>query len=161
MLGRRTVHRPFCGPMNFRTGGRHIVTPRKESHAPREPEIVSLEPSATAVIRDTVPVDRLPEFFDRAFGTLAPTLARQGTGIAGAAFALYHGQPADTADLEVGLPTVGPAAPDGDITVGSLPGGRAARLVHSGGSEGAAKVSRLRWSTTPLVPHAESPCASG
>ena len=59
-------------------------------------------------------------------------LAGQGVAITGPAFALYHGAPGATADLEAGFPTSGPVETDGDVVASHLPGGRVARLVHEG-----------------------------
>ena len=77
-----------------------------------EPAVVTLEPVTTAVIRRVVPMDRLPEFFDGSFGALAAAVQEQDAGVAGPAFAFYHRLPTDTADLEVGFPTL--RAVDGD-----------------------------------------------
>jgi len=101
-----------------------------------EPTVVTLEPVTTAVIRREVPMDRLPEFFDGSFGALAATVGEQDAGVAGPAFAFYHRMPTDTADLEVGFPTVRAVEPTGDVRVSSLPGGRVARLVHAGSFDG-------------------------
>ena len=101
-----------------------------------EPAVVTVEPVTTAVIRRVVATDRIGEFFDGAFRSIAATATGQAAGIAGPAFALYHGMPADTVDLEVGFPTVRPVQPVGEVTAGSLPGGRVARAVHAGGYDG-------------------------
>jgi len=69
-----------------------------------EPAVVTVEPATTAVIRRVVATDRIGEFFDSAFRSIAATATGQAAGIAGPAFALYHGMPADTVDLEVGFP---------------------------------------------------------
>ena len=101
-----------------------------------EPAVVTLEPATTAVIRRAVPMDRLPEFFDGSFGALAAAVIGQGAGIAGPAFALYHGMPTDTVDLEVGFPTQRAVVSDGDVVASALPGGRVARAVHAGSFDG-------------------------
>ena len=101
-----------------------------------EPAVVTLEPATTAVIRRVVPMDRLPEFFDSSFGALAAAVTGQGAGVAGPAFALYHGLPTDTVDLEVGFPTQRAVRADGDVVASALPGGRVARAVHAGSFDG-------------------------
>jgi len=101
-----------------------------------EPALVTVEPATTAVIRRVVATDRIGEFFDSAFRSIAATAPGQDARIAGPAFALYHGMPADTVDLEVGFPTVRPVEPVGEVTPGLLPGGRVARAVHAGGYDG-------------------------
>ena len=88
-----------------------------------QPAVVTLEPATTAVIRREVPMDRLPEFFDGSFGALAAAVQEQDAGVAGPAFAFYHRMPTDTADLEVGFPTLRAVEATGDVRTASLPGG--------------------------------------
>jgi effector-binding domain-containing protein len=97
-----------------------------------EPEVASLDPATTAIIRDVVAVDDLPAFFDRSFPTLAAVIDAQGVAITGPAFSLYHDHPSDRTDVEVGFPTDRTITASGDVAPGSLPGGRVARVVHEG-----------------------------
>lgn len=92
-----------------------------------------MPPATTAVIGGVIAVADLTDFFDRSFSTLAAVLADQGVAIVGPAFALYHGPPSETADLEVGFVIDRPVRTDGEVRAGSLPGGRVARHVHHGG----------------------------
>ena len=101
-----------------------------------EPELVDLDEATTAVIADVVAASDLPAFFDRSFTTLPAVLAAQGVTPVGPAFALHRRPMADTADLEVGFPTDRPVTAEGDVRPGSLPAGRAARLVHHGAFDG-------------------------
>lgn len=110
-----------------------------------DPEIVDVAPATTAVIGAAVAADELVSFFDRSFSRLAGVLSRQGIAIESPAFALYHGPPVETVDLEVGFVTDRPVQPDGDVRAGTLPGGRVARVVHQGGYDGlAVSWERLR-----------------
>lgn len=102
------------------------------SETPDPPEVVSTEARPTAVVTGTVPMQELPAFFDRAFGTIGAALAANGVAPAGPAHALYHRPPADVADLEVGFPVTGHLDPDGEVSSSTLPAGRVARLVHRG-----------------------------
>ncbi len=97
-----------------------------------EPVVVDLPAVTTAVISGVVPMAELPTFFDSAFSTIGPVLAAQGVLPTGAAFARYHGEPTDVADLEVGLPTDRPVEPSDGVVAGELPAGRVAQLVHRG-----------------------------
>lgn len=97
------------------------------------PQLVEVAEQPTAVIRARVPMAELAAHFDRAFGTIAAALARQGVAPAGAAFARYAGPPTDVADLEVGFPVGTPIEADGDVVPSSLPAGTVARTVHAGG----------------------------
>ena len=101
-----------------------------------EPEIVEVPEATTAVVRGTVAMSDLASFFDDSFTVLGEVLVKQGVTPAGAAYALYHGIPDDTATLEVGFPTDGAIEPDGSAEAGSLPGGRVARVIHAGSFDG-------------------------
>ena len=103
-----------------------------------DPELVTLEPVTTAVIRGVVPPAELANFFDESFGVLGQVLAAQGVRATGAAFALYHRPPTETFDLEVGYPTDRPIEPNGSAAEGTLPAGRAVRWVYAGGFDGLA-----------------------
>ena len=96
-------------------------------------ELIETRATTTAVIRGVVPLAQLADFFDRSFGRLAAVASTQNVQIIGPAFALYHGAPGDTADLEVGFPTAQRVEPVDEVEAGSLPAGPAARLVHHGG----------------------------
>jgi effector-binding domain-containing protein len=106
------------------------------SEPDHQPELAELPAATTAVIAAVVPADQLVALFDRSFSTLAAAVAGQGVAVEGPAFALYHGEPAETVDLEVGFVTGGTVQPDGEVRAGTLPGGRVARLVHRGGYDG-------------------------
>ena len=103
------------------------------------PELVTLRPETTAVVRGVVPTTELASFFDRSFRTLADGLAAQQVSITSPAFGLYRGAPGETADLEVGFVTEPAVEPDGDMSASSLPGGRVVRAVHAGGFDALAE----------------------
>ncbi|QGK69098.1 AraC family transcriptional regulator [Allosaccharopolyspora coralli] len=100
------------------------------------PTLVTLPEVTTAVVRGSLPVSDLPGFFDSAFGTLVETVSAQQIGIVGAAFALHHRPPTDTADLEVGFPTDRAVRPEDGVVSSGLPAGRVARMVHAGAYDG-------------------------
>ena len=99
------------------------------------PELIDLDSTTTAVIRGVVPMSELANFFDRSFPTLATVTAAQGVAITGPAYALYHGFPGETVDLEAGFPTARAVDPADGVEPGSLPAGRAGRVVHEGSYE--------------------------
>lgn len=101
-----------------------------------DPEIVTLEPVTTAVVRGVVPMAELANFFDQSFGVLGRALTAQGVTPTGPAFGLFYGAPTETADLEAGYPTDRPIESAGSAKAGALPAGRAARSVHVGGFDG-------------------------
>lgn len=101
-----------------------------------EPELVTIVPATTAVVRDVVPMADLRAFFDSSFRALAQTLAAQGVAVLGPAFARYRGTIGDPVDVEVGFTTDRAVLHDGAVAAAALPGGRVARVVHLGGFDG-------------------------
>ncbi|MFI7006592.1 GyrI-like domain-containing protein [Streptomyces sp. NPDC050145] len=101
-----------------------------------EPELVNLVPVTTAVVRGVVQPADLRDFFDASFGTLARTLHAQQVTVSSPAFGLYRGTPGEKLDLEVGFVTDRAVRPEAGVVVGSLPGGRVARLTHCGAFDG-------------------------
>lgn len=97
-----------------------------------EPEIVTLDPSPVALVRETVRLDALPQFFGRAFATVGATVGRQGVAFAGPPLGIYYGMPSETVDVGAGFPTVSPVTPDAGVIADTLPGGRAVQLLHEG-----------------------------
>jgi effector-binding domain-containing protein len=118
----KSIHGPKESIMTTTSGG--------DAHG--APEVVTLEPANTVVIPGTVPMSEATDFFDRSFRTLAETMAARSIAPSSPAFALYHGPPAETADLEVGFVVDQEIEPSGDVLPSSLPGGRAARVIHAG-----------------------------
>jgi effector-binding domain-containing protein len=140
--------------------GRPVGLPTEERRpmSDIQPELVSVEGVTTAVVRGQVRVDRLPDFFDASFTDLARTTAEQGIAILGPAYALYRGPFEDTVDLEVGFPVDRPVRAAGEVAPGRLPGGRVARVTHSGGYDGLgdAWAGLAAWlSAQGLAPSAE------
>ena len=122
------------------------------------PDLVTVRPTTTAVVRGTVSVEEITDFFDRSFSVVAEALAAQGVSPTGPAFALYRGLPAEILDLEVGFPTGRAIEADGSVEVGELPGGQVARMVHAGSFDGLSEAwQRLgSWIAEQSLTPAES-----
>jgi effector-binding domain-containing protein len=101
-----------------------------------EPELVDRKPATTAVVRAVVPVAGLTGFFDSSFRELVATTTEQGVALLGPAYALYRGPFGEPVDLEVGFPVDRVVRARGNVVAGELPGGRLARMTHSGGYDG-------------------------
>ncbi|WP_328868873.1 GyrI-like domain-containing protein [Streptomyces sp. NBC_00287] len=97
---------------------------------------MNLDPATTAVVRGVVPMAELRNFFDASFSALTRIIDQQGITLLSPAFGLYHGSPGETLDLEVGFVTDRAVRPEAGVVVGSLPGGRVARLTHRGSFDG-------------------------
>jgi effector-binding domain-containing protein len=96
------------------------------------PELVTLEPTTTAVVRETVPMSELTGFFDRAFGAVMAAAQDQDVAVTGPPFAMYLGMPTETVDIAAGFPTDRAVSPAGGVVPSELPGGRAGQLLHVG-----------------------------
>ncbi|BDZ63459.1 GyrI-like domain-containing protein [Agromyces mangrovi Wang et al. 2018] len=94
--------------------------------------IAERAPQPTAGIRETVPMDQLPEFFGRAFHATMEAMRAQGVAPAGPPFGKYHGVPGATADVEAGVPVAGAFETAGDVVARELPGGMIASALHVG-----------------------------
>ena len=106
----------------------------QEAPMPRAiaPQLVTLDPTPAAVVRETVPMAVLTNFFSRAFHAVMAAAQEQGIPVVGPPFGMYYGMPSDTVDVAAGFPTAGPVQPTGSVTATTLPGGRAARVLHTG-----------------------------
>ena len=108
-----------------------------ETNPGKTPDIKStqLDEQPTAVLRETVPMNALKEFFGRAYQAVMTAAEQQQVQLAGPPFALYHGKPTDVVDVEAGFPVAAPLpwpGSEGGVTAGSLPAGRAMEAMHVG-----------------------------
>ena len=115
----------------------------------QDPTITAHEAEPTAVIRESVSMEGLADFYDRAYRAVAESLGRQGVQPAGAAFGYYLTMPTERFELEAGFPTGAPVAADGDVLASELPGGTVARATHVGGydSLGDSWGALVAWAT--------------
>lgn len=116
----------------------------------QEPEVVELEPQRCAVVRESVPITGLPEFFGRAFGAVAAVAQAQARSTIGAPAAIYYGAPTDIADVAAGFPVDGPISAQDGVVEETLPGGPAVQLVHEGryGSLHESYARLMEWMQT-------------
>lgn len=94
--------------------------------------IVDLQEQQTAVMREKVAMNALPEFFDRAFAAVSAAMEAQGLQPAGPPFAFYHGTPSDTVDAEAGFPVSTTISAVNGVRAGALPACRAVQAMHVG-----------------------------
>lgn len=96
-------------------------------------KIVELPEQPTAVIREQVAMNALPEFFGRAFAEVSTAMEAQSMQPAGPPFALYRGMPTETVDVEAGFPVSTTIAAVNGVQAGTLPACRAVQAMHVGG----------------------------
>lgn len=97
-----------------------------------EPHLRDVRRVVLAVVRETVGMEELPAFFDRAYHQVLDAVQRQGLHPVGPPVGVYYGQPGETIDVAAGFPVSGEVLPDGDVRPGELPGGRVAEMIHRG-----------------------------
>ena len=97
-----------------------------------EPTEVIVEPTTVALLRETVSMERLRDFYDRAFGTVIRVLRDQSLPPTGPAIGVYFSIPGESVDLGAGFPTSAEVSPSDGVSPTSLPGGRAIQLTHRG-----------------------------
>lgn len=100
------------------------------------PKVIQIQSQTTALIRITVPRDRIQEVMGPGYQELMSTLAAQGVQPAGPWYTHHLRMDPDVFDYELGVPVSGPVAPSGRVVGGSLPTVRAAHTVYHGGYEG-------------------------
>lgn len=86
----------------------------------------------TAVVREKVPMNGLPEFFGRAYGAVMAAAEQQGVQLAGPPFGRYLGMPTDTVDVEAGFPVSAPFTASAGVVAGTLPACQAFEATHTG-----------------------------
>ena len=95
-------------------------------------ELVELRPQRVATIRRTVPRSGLGAFFAEVIPKLQSAIAAQGGKPAGPPYGRYFNSDPAAFDTEAGIPFTGSVKATGDVGVGELPGGPAAKAVHIG-----------------------------
>jgi effector-binding domain-containing protein len=74
----------------------------------------------------------LSDFFGRAFGAVMAAAQAQHASPTGPPFALYHGMPTDTVDVEAGFPITPNFTGSGDVVATKLPESDAFEAMHRG-----------------------------
>jgi effector-binding domain-containing protein len=105
--------------MNAEPSGNHV-------------EIQQLEPQPVLYIRATARIDQLGEAMGDRIQALSGYIQERGVQPAGPPFVRYHTFGETETDFELGVPVVKPAAGEGRIAGGQLPGGPAVTTWHFG-----------------------------
>ena len=96
------------------------------------PQLTKTPEQYTAVVRERVAMTDLSDFFARAFGAVMAAAQAQHTTPTGPPFALYHGMPTDTVDVEAGFPVTPNFSDAGDVVAHTLPESEAFVALHRG-----------------------------
>jgi effector-binding domain-containing protein len=97
-----------------------------------EIELHDLREEPTAVVRATLAVSELPEFFSHAFAEVAGHIQSHGTYPAGMPFARFDRLEDGRFEVEAGFPVAGPIPGGGRVMPSHIPAGPAISLCHVG-----------------------------
>lgn len=119
---------------------------------------VTLDPVPLAVVRhEGVSLDELRDLFDAAYPAIGGLFGSSVLVPAGPALAVYHGDPQESFDIEIGFPVVQP--PSSPITVGdlqvigaALPAGPALAATHLGSYDGLGEAWGRLTETADVTP---------
>ena len=97
-----------------------------------EPQVRRTEDVVVAAVREDVPMDQMPSFFDRAFHAAMDAVIRQGLQATEPPVGIYFGMPDATVDVAAGFPVDAAFTDDGQVHRIVLPAARVAEVVHVG-----------------------------
>jgi effector-binding domain-containing protein len=98
-----------------------------------EIKLLELPDQSTLVMRSTLPVDKLPEFFGKAYGGIMAYLGELGEYPAGMPFGAFFNLDMDALDVEAGFPVARKFEGKGEIKSGIIPAGKYISTIHIGG----------------------------
>ena len=94
--------------------------------------VVQTEEQITAVVRLTIPREKMCEVMPAAVGEVMAAVAAQGIGPMGPLFSHHFRMSPETFDFEVGVPVSAPVQPVGRVQASALPATTIMRTVYSG-----------------------------
>lgn len=97
-----------------------------------QPRPIASPEQHTAVVRERVAISGLTDFFGRAFGAVMAAAQAQHASPVGPPFAMYHGMPTDTVDVEAGFPITPNFTGTSDVAASKLPESEAFEAIHRG-----------------------------
>lgn len=97
-----------------------------------EIKLLDLPEQPTLCMKTTTPVEKLPEFFSKAFGGVMAYLAEIGEYPAGMPFGAYSNLDMTALVVEAGFPVARRLVSEGEIFAGSIPAGKYVSTIHRG-----------------------------
>ncbi|MDB6138114.1 MAG: transcriptional activator ligand binding domain protein [Verrucomicrobiaceae bacterium] len=101
-----------------------------------QPQIVQTEAKPAAVIRLTIPRNKIQEVMGPAMGEVMAAVAAAGIKPAGPMFSHHFKMSPDIFDFEVGVPLASPITASGRVLPSELQAARVARTTYRGPYEG-------------------------
>jgi effector-binding domain-containing protein len=93
-------------------------------------KVFELPDQPTLVMRSTMPVGKLPEFFGKAYGGIMAYLTEMSDYPAGMPFAAYYNLDMNAMDVEAGFPVTHKILGKDEIQSGMIPGGKFLSTLH-------------------------------
>jgi effector-binding domain-containing protein len=114
---------------------------------PYEIKLLDLPDQPILGMRAIMPVDKLPEFFGKAYAGIMAYLGEMGEYPAGMPFAAYFCLDMDAIDVEAGFPVARNFEGRGEIKSRIIPAGKYANTLHVGSYDSvkAAYDSLVQW----------------
>ena len=97
-----------------------------------EIKVLELPDQPTLIMRTTTPVEKLPEFFGKAYGGIMTYLGGLGEYPSGMPFGAYYNLDMSALEVEAGFPVAKTLEGKGEIQAGVIPGGKFISTVHKG-----------------------------
>jgi len=104
----------------------------QEDEMTYECKIIETEDQPVLTVRTTAAVEKLPQFFGEAYGSIMRYLAEMGEQPVGMPFAAYYNMDMQALDVEAGFPVARDLAGKGNIKAGKIGGGKYAVTLHIG-----------------------------
>lgn len=97
-----------------------------------EVKLLELPDQPTLGMRSILSVEKLPEFFVKAYGGIMAYLGELGEYPSGMPYAAYFNLDMDALDMEAGFPVSKEFEGRGEIIPGIIPAGKYASTLHTG-----------------------------
>ena len=95
-------------------------------------KILEEEDQPTLTMRETRSIEKLPEFFGKAFGGVMAYLQELGEEPTGMPFGAYYNLDMSALDVEAGFPVAKEIPGKGDVRASTIPAGTFISTVHIG-----------------------------
>jgi effector-binding domain-containing protein len=97
-----------------------------------EIKLFELPDQPVLVMRTVTPVEKLPEFFGKAFSAIMARLAALGEQPSGMPYGAYYNLDMKALDVEAGFPVSKKLPDEGELKCTIIPGGKYVTTVHRG-----------------------------
>lgn len=94
--------------------------------------IIERDAQPVLYIRGHSAATDLPNFFNKAYGTIAQYVQEAGIELVGAPYAAYYNMDMENLDVEAGFPVSISATGNDDVQSGEIPAGKYATTTHVG-----------------------------